>query len=115
MENNSNKDVKYTVRADESGTTTYGLSITVEEELSAGIFAKIKGSINGNVSKSMTTAYGSTVEVNVDPHKTLRVQYGIWRENVAWKSYYMRTNCSTTKNQSGTAWAPYEKRWKIFY
>lgn len=115
VENNSRKDVKYTVKADESGTTTFGLSISVEEELKAGIFASIKGSVNGSVQKSMTTAYGSSVEVSVEPASTLHVQYGIWRENVAWKSYYMRANCSTTKNQSGTAWAPYEKRWKIFY
>ncbi|WP_430781099.1 hypothetical protein [Actinoplanes sp. G11-F43] len=115
VENNTSKAVKYTVKADQSGTTTYGVSVGVEAELKAGIFTNIKGSINGSVQKSMTTSYGSQVETEVEPRKTLTVQYGIWRENVAWKSYYMRKNCSITKEQHGTAWAPYQIRWRLFY
>lgn len=115
VDNSTGSTVKFTVKADESGTTTYGLSVAVEAEVSAGIFAKIKGTINGSVQKSMTTTYGSTVEVTVNPRSTLNVQYGVWRENVAWSSYYLRSSCSKTQQKSGTAWAPYQKKWRIFY
>ncbi|MFI8422277.1 hypothetical protein [Streptomyces sp. NPDC085479] len=98
-----------------SGTTTYGLSITVSTELKAGIFGKIAAEINGTVEKSKTAETGEEVWGTVKPHSTIKGDYGNWKENVSGWTAYQYSNCSYGSKTYFNAWAPYRTNWRIYY
>lgn len=111
--NSTDESVPFDVEVTETGTVEYGLSVNVEEELKAGIFAKVAASINGSVKKSMSTSYGLKVHPTVKPHHKMTVQYGIYREKFSWRRYRIFSNCHETTLKQGTGWAPYDKEFRI--
>ena len=113
MRNNTGDSIPFDVTVTETDTVTYGLSVTVEEDFKAWIFAKIKASVNANVSKSMTTQYGLTVHPTVRPHHKITVQYGVSREKVSFRRWQTYRDCSQKTTKTGTAWAPYSKDFRI--
>jgi hypothetical protein len=108
---NSQSD-DWTVVVTTAGTTTYGLSVGVEAELSLGIFSKVKASLNGSVSKSMSTTVGTTHRTTVGAGHITRAEYGIWRQNFKWKTYWLYPNCSKGTVKSGSGHAPYSIKWR---
>lgn len=115
VENNTAEKKEFKVKADKSGNFKYTVSIAVEEDFKAWIFAKIKASINAGVEQSWTTTYGSEVSTEVKPYSTLNAQYGVMEEMTAWRRYLMYSNCHTANETTGTAWVPYKEMWRFFY
>lgn len=113
VRNTTSKPVPADIQVTDTDTVTYGLSVNVEEEFKAWIFAKIKASINMSVAKSMTTSYGLTIHPTVQPRQKLTVQYGIYREKASFRHYQVYSNCNERTVKAGTAWAPYSKDFKI--
>lgn len=102
------------VKAEVATTYTYGLSVSVTAEAKALIFAKVSGTINGSVSKSKMTTYGSTFTVDVPARTTVKVDRGMWQERFGYKYYSINRNC-VEKRSSGTGQAPYKTAWKAYH
>jgi hypothetical protein len=113
--NGTGSTQRFKFTSKKSGTTTYGLSITLSAELKAGIFAKIGAEINPSVEKSMTAETGEEVAGTVKPHSTLKGDFGNWRENVSGWSAYMYSNCTYGTKKYFKAWAPYRTNWRVYY
>ncbi|MFD9032592.1 hypothetical protein ACFVZW_15785 [Streptomyces sp. NPDC059567] len=109
----STQNFKFTSK--KSGTTTYGLSITVSAEMKAWIFAKIAAEVNGSVEKSKTAEIGEEVSGTVKPHSTLKGDFGNWRENVSGWTAHQYSNCSYGTKTYFNAWAPYRTNWRVYY
>jgi len=108
----SDSDDTWNVTVTTSGTTTFSLSVNIEEELKAGIFADVKASINGGIQKSMSTTTGTSHTTTVKAGHILRAEYGIWRDNFNWRTYHVFSNCKEGNVKAGTGYAPYTIAWR---
>ncbi|WP_410814606.1 hypothetical protein [Micromonospora sp. 067-2] len=113
--NNTGSAKSFKFTATKTGTTTFTVSLSVTAELKAAIFAKMEATVNAGIEQSNTTSYGVEVSGTVNANSTLYGDYGNWKENVNWKSHYVYSNCNTTSEKSGSAYAPYREAWKLYY
>ncbi|MEU8619770.1 hypothetical protein [Streptomyces sp. NPDC048623] len=113
--NGTGSTQNYKFSSKKSGTTTYGLSLSVSASLKAGIFASIEATINGSVEKSMTAEIGEEVSGTVKPHSTLKGDFGNWRENVSGWTAQQYSNCKYGTKTYFNAWAPYRTNWRVYY
>ncbi|MEU4196131.1 hypothetical protein AB0E69_29790 [Kribbella sp. NPDC026611] len=101
--------------ASTSKTVTWGVSVSVKEQLKAAIFASIEASVTANVELSMTTGYVTSANFTVRAHDTVYCDRGIYQENVkghSTLSYY--GGGAGTIHQSWTAHAPSRAQWRIY-
>jgi hypothetical protein len=101
--------------AESSGTVSATASVSLTAEASAAVFAKVSATVNASVTKSMTATIGVTATSSVNPYSTLNGDYGIYRENVTMKRYYLYSNCSAGAASYFSYSAPYRKAWKLYY
>jgi hypothetical protein len=101
--------------ADHAGTFSATASISLTAEASAAVFAKVSATVNGSITHSMTTTIGTSTTADVKPYSTLKADYGIIRENVNMKKYYIYSNCGTSSPTYFSYAAPYRKNWKLYY
>ncbi|MGA8994720.1 MAG: hypothetical protein WB441_10495 [Nocardioidaceae bacterium] len=107
--------VNATFKADQAGTFSATASISLTAEASAAVSAKVSATVNSAITHSMTTTIGTSTTADVKPYSTLKADYGIVRENVSMKKYYMYSNCQTSSPTYFTYAAPYRKNWKLYY
>ncbi|MFU8852154.1 hypothetical protein ACNAW0_14400, partial [Micromonospora sp. SL1-18] len=115
VRNSTGKTISATFKADTGGTVTHHASITLSAEASAAVFGKVSASVNAGVQTSMTASTGVSATSNVNPYSTLYGDYGVWREQVRMKKYYMYSNCNTSAIEYFDYYAPYRKGWNIHY
>jgi len=113
--NGTGSTVLATFKAETGGTVTATAGITLTAEASALVFAKVSASVNASISRSVTASTGVSVTSSVKPHSTLKGDYGIWREKVRMKRYYVYSNCTHTTIQYFDYIAPYRKGWRLYY
>ena len=113
--NGTSRTINGTFRSDSSGTVTYAASISVTAEAKAAIFAKVSGTVNAGISKSMTSSIGVTASSSVKPYSTLKGDYGVYKENVEMRRYYVYSNCNTGSSTYFNFYAPYRKGWRLYY
>lgn len=113
--NSTGSTISATFRADTGGIVTATAGITLTAEASALVFAKVSASVNASISRSMTASTGVSAASSVRPYSTLKGDYGIWRERVTMKRYYMYSNCRAGTTQYFSYYAPYRKGWRVYY
>ena len=109
----------HTITADftttEAGTYTWSVGASLSAEAKAAIFANVKLEINGSITKSKTTTYGVTTHSSVNPHSTLKADYGVMVEYVYGNWGYTYSNCDRGRQIYTTFRAPYRTNWHIYY
>jgi hypothetical protein len=110
--NGGSTKATYTVTAEKSTTFTWNVNVNVSSEVKVAIFGKVTAEINGGIQHTSTTTYGSSVTIEVPPHKTVKADRGMWQEKFAFKYYSISATCVETRS-SGTGQAPYRQAWKI--
>ncbi|MCW2804022.1 MAG: hypothetical protein JWN06_2239 [Propionibacteriaceae bacterium] len=113
--NGTGRTIHGSFRADSGGSVAATAGISLTAEASAAVFAKVSGTVNASITKTMTAATGVTATSSVKPHSTLKGDYGIYRERVTMKRYYMYSNCQTSAPTYFSYSAPYRKAWKLYY
>jgi len=111
--NNKPNPVKYQIKAETSTKFSWNVSGSVSGEFKAGVFTKVSATINGGIAHEKTSTYGSTVDVVVDGHDTVKVDRGMWQEKFNYSYYSVNSGC-LIKRGSGTGQAPYRQAWHIY-
>ncbi|MEV6596409.1 hypothetical protein AB0M36_06010 [Actinoplanes sp. NPDC051346] len=112
-ENNTpNKDTME-VHVTKTKKFAFHIDISVEEELKAWVFAKVKATINGGISKEWTTESGAKRIITLQPRTLTTVEYGVWNEVVAFRKYQVYRSCQEKTLKTGKATMPYEERFKV--
>ena len=101
--------------AESSGTVSTSASISLTAEANLAVLAKVSATVNASVTTSMTATIGVTATSSVNPYSTLNGDYGIYRENVTMKRYYLYSNCNAGTASYFSYSAPYRKAWKLYY
>ena len=104
-----------TFTADTGGTVSATAGISLSAEASAAVFAKVSATVNASVTRTMTASIGFSAASPVKPYSTLKGDYGIQRENVTMKRYYIQSNCATTTPTYFSYYAPYRRLWHLYY
>ena len=96
--NKTSRTAQFDFQATESKTFSFGASVTIKEEFSAGIFAKIEASVTAEMSKSLASGTAVNAGISVPAHTTTycdrvvyRDRFKVRRCTVYYRTYYCGT------------------------
>ncbi|MGW3312099.1 hypothetical protein ACWDG9_36580 [Streptomyces sp. NPDC001073] len=99
-----------TFSAEASGTVGISFSGSLKVTLSE-LVSRQEATFGVNLSASLTAKLGNSVTASIPAHKTLNAKYGVWRRRVTGTSYYVYSNCESSKPSTIVSYTPYTVGW----
>ncbi|MFF3966411.1 hypothetical protein ACFYZI_33270 [Streptomyces griseorubiginosus] len=105
----SNKETA-TFTAEASGTVGISLSGSLKVSLNE-LVSRQEATYGINLSASLTAKLGNSVTATIPPHTTVSAKYGVWRRRITGTSYYVYSNCESSKPSTVVSYTPYTVGW----
>jgi len=86
-----------------SGTISTTVSASLDVSVS-DVLTTVKGTVSASVTASATVTVGHTTTYNIDPHKSLHVEYTVKQYKLLMEKYYVHADCTPYNSTTGYAY-----------